>query len=82
MVQKEVTMERLSLGDLEKLSLNRYEAVILAAQHARHLNAQRLKKLEQMEEDPTVDIDARKITMVALKDLLEGRVKFTNPRTM
>jgi len=70
-------MKKLPLNELEKLNLNRYEAVIVAAQHARQLNAQRLRQLEQMEENPEVQIDPRKITMVALKDLLEGRVKFT-----
>ncbi len=75
-------MKKLPLEELEKLNLNRYEAVIVAAQHARHLNAQRLRKLEQMEEDPEVTIDSRKITMIALKDLLEGRVKFTRSDSM
>ena len=65
--------------DLKKLTCNRYEAVILAAQHARQLNLQRLANLEKMEEDAEVDIEARKITMVALKDLLEGRIKFKRP---
>ena len=75
-------MEKLSIEDIEKLNLNRYEAVIVAAQHARRLNAIRLQKLEQMEEDPEVTIDSRKITMIALKDLLEGRVKFTRSDSM
>ncbi|MFH1372735.1 MAG: DNA-directed RNA polymerase subunit omega [bacterium] len=75
-------MNKLSFEELEKLELNRYEAVIVAAQYARHLNAQRLRQLEMMEENPEVDIDSRKITMVALKDLLEGRVKFTRSDSM
>ena len=75
-------MQKLPIEELEKLNLNRYEAVIVAAQHARQLNTQRLERLEQMEEDPSVSIDSRKITMVALKDLLEGRVKFTRSDSM
>ena len=75
-------MSKLPLEELEKLGLNRYEAVIVAARHARHLNTERLRKLEQMEENPEVDIDSRKITMLALKDLLEGKVKFTRSDTM
>ncbi len=75
-------MKKLPIEELEKLGLNRYEAVIVAAQHARHLNTKRLKKLAQMEENPDVDIDPRKITMVALKDLLEGKVKFTRSDSM
>ena len=67
--------------DFKKLSCNRYEAVIVAAQHARHLNMQRLASLEKMEEDASVDIEARKITMVALKDLLEGKIQFERPKS-
>lgn len=66
--------------DFKKLSCNRYEAVIVAAQHARHLNMQRLASLEKMEEGGTVDIEARKITMVALKELLEGKIQFERPK--
>ena len=75
-------MKKLPIDDLQKLDLNRYEAIIVAAKHARHLNTQRLQKLEQMDADPSVIIDSRKITMVALKDLLEGRVKFTRSGSM
>ncbi len=82
MAVKEKYMEKLSIEDIDKLNLNRYEAVIVASQHARHLNAQRLQKLEQMEEDPSVTIDSRKITMLALKDLLNGKVKFTRSDSM
>ena len=75
-------MEKLPIEQIAKLNLNRYEAVIVAAQHARHLNSIRLRKLEQMEEDPSVTIDSRKIAMVALKDLLDGKVKFTRSDSM
>ncbi len=75
-------MKKLPIDEIEKLNLNRYEAIIVAAKHARRLNTQRLQKLEQMDEDPSVIIDSRKITMVALKDLLEGRVKFTRSGSM
>jgi len=66
-----------STEDLTKQGLNNYEAVIVAAQHARHLNAKRLRALELLEQDPSIDIDARKITAVALRDVLAGRVKFS-----
>ena len=75
-------MHRIPIEELEKLGLNRYEAVIVASQHARSLNNRRLRSLERMEENPLVEIEARKITMVALKDLLEGRVKFTRADSM
>ena len=69
-------MKKVPIEELEKLQLNRYEAVIVASKHARKLNTKRLTLLEQMEENPEIDIDSRKITMVALKDLVGGRVKF------
>ena len=75
-------MGRPQIEQLEKLSLNQYEAVIVASQHARRLNAKRLQQLEQMEEDPSIDIDSRKITAVALRDVLDGRVKFKRSDSM
>ena len=75
-------MHRIPIEELEKLGLNRYEAVIVASQHARSLNNKRLHSLEKMEENPLVEIEARKITMVALKDLLDGKVKFTRADSM
>ncbi|MFQ5499091.1 MAG: DNA-directed RNA polymerase subunit omega [Candidatus Zixiibacteriota bacterium] len=75
-------MDLFSIDGIEKLGLNRYEAVIVAAQHARNLNAARLAALEQMIEDPEVDIEARKITMVALKEVLDGKVKFRRSDSM
>lgn len=75
-------MMKLPLEELEKMNLNRYEAVIVASRHARRLNVRRLKSLQQLEQDPSLKIDSRKMTMVALKDLIEQRVKFTRPDTM
>jgi len=69
-------VKKIPIEALEKLQLNRYEAVIVASKHARKLNTKRLTLLEQMEENPEIDIDSRKITMVALNDLVGGRVKF------
>ena len=75
-------MNKLSLSGLNKLNLNKYEAIIVASQHARSLNNKRIKTLEKMEENPDLELEARKITMVALRDLLEGRVKFTRSDSM
>lgn len=67
---------------LLELDLNLYEAVIVASQHARMLNTKRLAQLERMGEDPSVDLETRKITAVALQDVLDGKVKFKRPDTM
>ncbi|MCK4372092.1 MAG: hypothetical protein KAW61_03050 [candidate division Zixibacteria bacterium] len=64
------------------MELNLYEAVIVASQHARILNSKRLAQLERMGEDPSVDLETRKITAVALQDVLDGKVKFKRPDTM
>ena len=75
-------MKKPRIEDLAKLDLNTYEAVIIASQHSRSLNAKRLAKLEQMEEDPGVSIESRKITAVALQDVLDGKVKFRRTDSM
>ena len=75
-------MERPSIEKLEKLGLNRYEAIIVASRHARFLNNKRLKQLELMEQDPSIDIDSRKITMRSLKEVLDGKVKFKRSDSM
>ena len=70
-------MQPVNIENVDKVTRNRYEAVIVAAQHARHLNSLRLAKLKRLnEEDTGSDIESRKITMVALRNLVEGRVKF------
>ena len=70
-------MPYVDIDDLDKVTRNKYEAVIVAAQHARYLNQVRLAKFQQIDEGMLeVDIEARKMTAVALRDLLEGRVKF------
>ncbi len=69
-------MRKLSMEQLDKVTRNRYEAVIIASRHARHLNYKRLARLEQREAGAEVDIEARKITMVALKDVIDGKVKW------
>ncbi|MDF1544868.1 MAG: hypothetical protein P1R58_07160 [bacterium] len=74
--------KNISPEELRGMGINPYEAVIIASQYARHLNTQRLRQLERLEEDPTIDLDPRKITMVAIKDLLEGRVKYTRSDSM
>jgi len=75
-------MPYIPLDNLEKLTKNRYEAIIVAAKHARYLNAARLMAFKRAEEgDDLLEVDPRKITMIALKDLLEGKVKFERADT-
>ncbi len=61
--------------EVDKITRNRYEAVLIAAQRARRINSHRLAQLERMVEEE-VNIDARKVTSIALQELSEGIVKF------
>jgi DNA-directed RNA polymerase omega subunit len=69
-------MSKMSFDEIDKITKNRYEAVLIAAQRARHINSQRLAQMERMVEE-SVTIDGRKVTTVALHDLSTGKVKFT-----
>ena len=66
------------LDELKDVSRNRYEAVLMASQRARQLNAIRLAKLEMLtrENADKIEIDGRKVTAQALQDCLEGKVKY------
>jgi len=65
------------IEEASQLELNPYEMVILSSRHARHLNAKRLATLAQLQEgDSEVLIEPRKMTAVALRELLEGKVQF------
>ncbi|MEP0829375.1 MAG: DNA-directed RNA polymerase subunit omega [Candidatus Zixiibacteriota bacterium] len=68
-------MVKTSFEELDKVTKNRYEAVLIAAQRARQVNALRLAQLERMAEE-NVTIDGRKVTSLALQDLAAGKVKF------
>jgi len=62
---------------IETVTENRYEMVLVASKHARHINAKRLAKLARLQEGAAeVDIEARKMTAVAFKEVLEGKVNF------
>lgn len=65
------------LDTITELTDNRYKAVLIASQRARQLNAIRLAKLEMLtrENADKIDIDGRKVTALALKDCMEGRVR-------
>ncbi len=38
--------------------------------------------VELLEQDPSIDIDSRKITMRSLKEVLDGKVKFERTDSM
>jgi DNA-directed RNA polymerase omega subunit len=58
-------MLELQLDELEKRGINRYKAVIMAAQEARFINDQVCLGIVKIEDKPTT---------FALKRLFEGRV--------
>ncbi len=68
-------MSRVSFEEVDKLTTNRYEAVLIAAQRARQINSLRLALLERMAEE-NVEIDGRKVTSKAMRDLADGKIKF------
>ena len=76
-------MRLINIEDIDRVTSNRYEAVIVSAQQARHLNAVRLAKLARLgeTENTAIDIESRKITIVSLRDLTEGKVKFERSDT-
>ncbi len=63
------------IEEVDKITKNRYEAVLIAAKRARRINSHRMAQLERMVEEE-VSIDSRKVTSIALQDLSEGIVKF------
>lgn len=65
--------------DLDKITTNRYEAVTVASRRARELNTKRGAALARLENDPDIEIDTRKITGLALRDFIDGKVKYTLP---
>ena len=66
-------------GVREKLldvTANKYEAVLVAARMARKINSQRVAAKELLAPEEYGKIDNRKVTSVALEELLAGRVKY------
>lgn len=68
-------MKKYDFDELDKLTINRYEAVLVTSLRARRVNAIRLAMLERMAEED-VTIDARKVTSIALIDVSTGKTKF------
>jgi DNA-directed RNA polymerase omega subunit len=66
------------LDELDKVTRNRYETVLIASQRARQINAIRLAKLEMLtrENADKIEIDGRKVTAIALEDFLAGKIRY------
>jgi len=69
-----------SLDDLDGLTGNRYVAVLIAAKRARKLNEKRIKEQEQLVEEEKVEDISEKVTVQALEELLQGKIKFEYPK--
>jgi DNA-directed RNA polymerase omega subunit len=76
-------MELDATEKLEKICKNRYEGVLLVAKHARRLNLERMKAQSQAvqmgEEGEMSQEDEEKVGNQALREVLEGKVKFERP---
>lgn len=68
---------------LEKICRNRYEAVLLVSKQARRLNVERMKAeslTAQIGEEETVNQEKEeKVVNQALREVIEGKVKFDRP---
>jgi DNA-directed RNA polymerase subunit K/omega len=68
------------MGELEKLPINRYQAVMIASKRARALN-QKLKRQKEAAMitpdlvEPEID-EKVKITVQAMQDLVENKIKY------
>jgi DNA-directed RNA polymerase omega subunit len=72
-------MAKDSLADYRKFTTNRFEAIIVAAKHARKVN-EILTKKEEAAPGEEVKPRMEKIVSLALKEVLEGKVKFERPK--
>ncbi len=61
---------------LEDVIPNEYEAVLLAAKLARKINARRVVQKENTPVEELGKLDQRKVTSIALDELISGRVKY------
>jgi DNA-directed RNA polymerase subunit K/omega len=64
------------MHNLDKVTKNPYEAVLVASRRARAINTGRLQQMEMMTEDSEEAIDYRKVTTQAIEDMLRQRIKY------
>lgn len=72
-------MKYTEIEEIDKQTRNRYEAVIVTSRRARSINTHRLKLLEMMQENSELEIDGTKVTTLALRDVIDGKVKYEIP---
>lgn len=74
-------MDQISLEDFRKFTANRFEAVIVAAKHARRRN-QILNEEEALAPsgEETDKPRMEKIISSALQEVIQGKVKFERPK--
>jgi len=65
-----------TMKKLDRMDVNSYEAVLIASKRSRNINSRRLAQLEMMTEETVHKIDYRKVTSIALEDLVEERIKY------
>lgn len=73
-------MRQDSLEDFRKFTTNRFEAIIVAAKYARKVNEILIQK-EEMAQGEEVKPRMEKIVSLALKEVLEGKIKFERPKS-
>jgi DNA-directed RNA polymerase subunit K/omega len=64
------------MKNLDKVTANPYEAVLVASKRARQLNTNRLAQMEMMTEESEEAIDYRKVTTQAIEDMLKQKIKY------
>jgi DNA-directed RNA polymerase subunit K/omega len=64
------------MKNLDKVTANPYEAVLVASRRARQLNINRLAQMEMMTEESEETIDYRKVTTQAIEDMLNQKIRF------
>ncbi len=68
-------MEETKKKKLEDAIPNEYEAVLAAAKLARKINALRVAAKEQLPPEEFNKMDQRKVTTLALEDLIQGKAR-------
>jgi hypothetical protein len=67
---------------LEEAIPNEYEAVIAAAKLSRRINSLRVAAKEQLSPEEYNKMDQRKVTSVALDELIEGKARVERKPTV